>query len=404
MLNIISSLSEHFSKKKSTNLLKGHLFVASHSVFLVPLFEYEEQIFMENNSIVKKSSNLNSKLFDNLIGFKNRNLFDFLDSVYAWDYASYVGECLKRPSSIENIDENDEQLVALYNAISPKIKDKDEITLLDYGCGKIARVGQYLTQRSVSRIKYYAYDEYEEIDASSINKDDMPCLNKIIKCPTEFANENSKFDIILLFNVLHEMDILEWEDKLNLLLDKLKDDGFILFSERKILSKGENPYGKSGYLVLSAEELKELFIPSSVENVYNGEKVIHAIIKKNNNKINKQCVSNALKKLIENTKDMIDSVLSNTNNTEEISARKYAFYCQHYFNAEHALKLLSNDNVAAIPPDIMEWTDAKIDKLIDCPKLKKRCFEERAKENDAIGKRCREILEEYSGDKNNNEL
>jgi hypothetical protein len=162
---------------------------------------------------------------------------------------------------------------------------------------------------------------------------------------------------------LHEIDIISWENVLNILLDALKDDGFLVFCEREILSKGERPYGKSGYLILSNNELKKLFSSTAdveMEQIETGNLLLAAVIKKKKTqdaqKITSENIEDALKELSENTIKKIFSVYDENEN--KFSPRKYAFYHHQYYNAQHALKLLKAKN--DLPPDFEKWNYARI--------------------------------------------
>lgn len=153
----------------------------------------------------------------------------------------------------------------------------------------------------------------------------------------------------MLYNVLHEIGIDEWVKELNFMFDLLSEDGVLLFSEREILSIGEKPYGKSGYLVLGKEELIKLFPNSKIEEIALPDKVRNVTwcysIKKPEIKSgypNKKTVMAALKSLKNNTKSKIRNRERNGLG-EKRKSRKYAFYCQQYVNVEEALEMLDED-------------------------------------------------------------
>ncbi|MDR2716532.1 MAG: AAA family ATPase [Treponema sp.] len=411
MLDIISErLFKYFSSNMDKPEIKSNwrLFISSHSVFLIPYFEYEEHIYLKNGIVSKKGSGLYEKLYGDLIGMGNDDnkkmkddLFDFLGSVHEWTYLSYISECFLPPGQVKDINTKDKQFVFLNKIINDKIIDKEPINVLDYGCGEIARIGRILTAHYkdknqegelIRKIHYYAYDKYikNEYKEKLTNSDKIPCLREIIN--DEDKLKEKTFDIILLFNVLHEIDIICWEKELNKLLDALQDDGFIVFCEKRILSKGEKPYGKSGYLVLSDNELKKLFGSTADVEIEQSEAdniLVAAVIKKNKKmgvqKITSENIEEALIELTENTSKKIFSSLDG-NNEDKLSPRNYAFYHQQYYNAQHALKLLKAKN--ELPPDFEKWNYARIMSEKDENK-KYRFLNKRANNyNDDIAKDC----------------
>jgi len=169
---LADNLLNYFSDKKKENInINGHLFIASHSVFLIPYFNFEEHIYLKESLILRKNSNLYKYLYKDLIGLEKgeedggQNLFDFLSSAYNWDYYSFISECFKEPDTKDKIDAEDGQTIILLDKIiNNKINEKGTISILDYGCGPVARVGQNIkankkTETLQKRIKYYAFDK-----------------------------------------------------------------------------------------------------------------------------------------------------------------------------------------------------------------------------------------------------
>ena len=334
---------------------------------------------------MKKNSSLYRNLYGDLIGLETNkdqtgnNLFDFLGSVYSWEYASYIAECFAKPLPVDTVSSRDKQFVTLNEVIQEKIKTISTITVLDYGCGADVRIGQCLVEEYMKvkkekllkkEVKYIAYDLPEcVINKDIINTDTIPCLVDIIQDLEILKTIEETFDIIFLFNVLHEMDILEWEERINLLLTLLKNGGYLVFCERKVLSKGEELPGSSGYLVLSVKELEKLFISSNVKesNSPDSDSLYTTIITKDQNlkNITNECILEALEELKKNTKEKIDL---NIDNIKKLPPRSYAFYCQQYFNADHAIALIkTKPETDKFPSDLESWSDAELMEIESLP-------------------------------------
>jgi len=234
--------------------------------------------------------------------------------------------------------------------------------------------------------------KYNELN-QYLAKVDLPFLGGIINNINELNNKNNDFDIILLFNVLHEIDITEWENEINLLLGLLKDGGLLVLSEKKVLSEGEKPYGKSGYIILSDNELKKLFNFEYIQKASKDKDPFVTFVIKKNQDINNITIDNileALKELEKNTEAMLFSVLDGK---IILPSRKYAFYCQQHINAKHALKILAGkNNKFELPYDFVNWNLPLIMEIEDKEKeywlLNKRA----ALYDDETAKECRKEL------------
>lgn len=417
MLLIVERLIKYFSKGISKDNPHSHLFIASHSVFLIPVFDFNEQIYMKSGKILRKDSKMYSRLYGDLIGLENKengkvkNLFDFLGSVYQWEYNSYISECFREPVQVEKVNSEDIQTIPLlHKVIYEKIKEKGVIYILDYGCGKVARIGRNIAmhyklegriEESKKMLKYFAYDKYNINDLIETfkNSDEIPFLGEIIE--DEDALKKMTFDVILLFNVLHEMSVDEWEKEINLLLNLLKDDGLIVFSERKTLSIGEKPYGKSGFLVFSDDEIKTMFDSCYVEKISDmDDPVISTIIRKGpqSSKITYNTIVKSLENLVVRMDSDINAVLENK---KDLSPRNYAFYCQQYFNAKQSIKQLIKIRKFEIPDDFINWNLSEIKEFIDDEEkwyfyLRERAF----LNNDQNALECRKELKKYEDKKN----
>ena len=240
MLRMIKKLASFFND----NNKPWYLFIATQSIFLVPLFRFEEQVYMHKNIISKKNSMINKKLYEDLLGTgdvksdDDRNLFDFIASVDFWVYTGFLSECFKPPTQSSEVLTDDPQFMALQEEINKMITEQGSVTILDYGCGEEARIGQCLGQSLnnldsdiTQKIKYYLYDSYN-IDKNIVNVKTITCLKDMITSFKKLEEMPETFDIITLFNVLHEIDVREWKKNLNIIIKALKQNGILIFSER----------------------------------------------------------------------------------------------------------------------------------------------------------------------------
>jgi len=142
----------------------------------------------------------------------------------------------------------DSQIQLVLNEIECKIKMMNcKIDVLDYGAGNL-RLLNAIEQSSFikSKVEYMATDIVRPVvDNNLFNYTDVSNLHNI---------HIKSFDIIVLMNVLHELEILEIADSIENIRRLLKDDGVFLLVDMSILPKAEN---KS--LPFYSYELKKLF-------------------------------------------------------------------------------------------------------------------------------------------------
>ena len=222
------------------------LWVASHSLFLVPLFQFQEVIFFENSAVMPHNSHMYHQLYDDLIGIQYVDIYEFLKSLDNWQYYRFIVECFCLPSAVS------------------KASSKDE---------------QFQTFKTIAK--------------------------------------------------------------------SLNPNGVLLLLEVQTLSYGEQPYGNTGYLILSNQEVQELFPSCDIECSIKlaGEKSECWIIPRTAiEQISLQNIENCITCLSNSSKSILEKLFyskvesakqGNTvqDKTVQLAARKYAFFSQQYINA-----------------------------------------------------------------------
>lgn len=342
------------------SLLEGTnscIFVATHSIFLLPSFDFTEIIYMENGAVARTNGKLYQTIIDKLLYDKAEKgtLIDFFAAYDNWAYAQFMAECFLPPITVGTAQIKDPQYLKFERVISAlceKIKDR-KIEVLDYGAGE-GRIGQCLridprADEVRQRIKYHVYNID---DPGIVFPAGYEMYGHNFTKMQELLNYPTKMDIVLLYNVLHEIDVKEWKKALNQIYQLLNKDGVLVFSERKTLSIGEDPYGESGYLLLGAQEIRILFEGMDIQQIDLDEKIRDvtigfAIRNPKNIEITDDAVCGALKALRQRARWTIDA---NIKKKDHLKARDYAFYCQQFFNADHALNLLSETTAGKAYP------------------------------------------------------
>lgn len=318
--------------------------IATHSIFLIPLFDFYEIIHIEKGVVQTYNSKLYNDIFENIIG-ENDLLSDFLISRDMWKYYQFVAECFYLPTIVEKVNVKDEQFVKFMNYIKSLGKLKKSITILDFGAGG-GRLGKTINCMEESenyirrKIKYFYYDKYQEKPA------DLDC--EAFKSIEEIRVRNKKFNCVILMNVLHEIDIREWEKTFSDIYTILEDGGYLLIFEVVTLLHGEQPYGDSGYILLGEEQVRELFMESNINmiSLKNSDKTHMFIIPKT---VVMYVTENSILRALKSLKESLFNELreyyllrKNIAHREETVPQKliknYGFLSQHYLNSVFAIE------------------------------------------------------------------
>jgi len=312
----------------------GQLIFATHSLNILSTLNYEEIFMVKNGKVKHPTKDTPGESLEQLmsIGERVEKLTDFLDSVSTWTYVNFVTQCFEHPEVIQSAGRKDPQIEAFKKAIADNSQG-DNCLLLDFGAGK-GRVYEQLKddEEFLSKITYQALEPDVEHHAllSSLGAD------KIYDHYSKL--EEKTFDFVLLCNVLHEIEIGEWEQCLKNVVASLKHTGFLVVIETKTLSKGEK-IGKTGFVLLDSLELKKLFglssEPALINIGPNREKIICALIRKSRIKeISKKTVFETLKLLEINTLKKIKALRDTDQITPNYElGRKLAFLSQQHINA-----------------------------------------------------------------------
>lgn len=341
----------------------GELWVASHSLFLVPLFTFREIIFLDHDHVIKHDSMLYKELYESLVGLENIDIFEFLKSIDNWQYYKFIAECFSHPTTVGEANPNDPQFVKLMESIS-LLQSEKTLKLLDFGAGEF-RIWECLnligkTELDSNKISYTAYEPYP--------KTTVDLSFKLYTNFKDIKKAGEKFDVVILMNVLHEIEAKKWEKTFKDIFAILEDNGIVVFLEVHSLNNGEQPYGNNGYLLLQDEQVRILF---NNHRILNGPSSLSPktncwiIPKEDVKNVTNDTISKSIgalfdwcdKKLREVYKERIETAHSEKNSSAiKQTARQYAFLSQQYLNAKFALddlnfhpaKVASNQEVSCV--------------------------------------------------------
>ncbi len=296
------------------------IWIATHSLFLIPEFEFKDIIYIDDSKIVPRNSSTYRNILSDLLGEDTDRTSQFISSLSQWQYCEYIAECFIDPDVIDIINPKDEQVLLFLDFI----KKHETIKVLDFGGGS-ARLGLSLkqsTNTNTSKITYEIYDKKPQYKGDEF------------KVYTSLQSINQKYDCIVMMNVLHEIDPKDWVSVFIEIDSLLKETGNLLFVETSILNKGEMP-NKTGYLVLDSEELQILLSSSKKLNpiiIKESQKSICIPIpKKLLRNVNEFSVKSAIESLESTT---LKSIKNEREKADFKTSRYYAFLSQMYINAK----------------------------------------------------------------------
>lgn len=310
-------------------LLKKHynlasIWIATHSLFLVPDFEFENIVYVENNKIQPRGSLMYQSILDGLLGDR-KSVELFFSSLSQWQFCEFVVECFTNPTVFDVIDPQDEQVKLFIKNLA----DNKPMRILDWGGGS-ARLGESLLAAGFKHGEDFSYTIYDS---------DPKYLGKEFTVFKAIDDIHGTYHCIVMMNFLHEVEPKQWVDIFTRVAEFLDDDGFILFVEVKALRDGEMP-NRTGFLLLGPEEMHQLFPGNRTFNVCIKRKSIGVLIPKNAlSTISSDSVNCTLKHLEKRILCEIKELRTSQDFPKEfgeiktmVTPRHYAFLLQQYIN------------------------------------------------------------------------
>ncbi len=355
---IIDEPEQHLHPQKQIFLMNlllesesiSEVWVATHSLFLVPLFDFESIVLVENSRVLRRNSSIYKNAFNCLVGLENIDVFEFLKSIESWQFYKFILECFYSPDVIEHTNSNNEQFVRTITKLRDIQKDRP-LEVLDFGAGK-CRIwdsfkSEYENSNGNLQLNYFAYEPKPD------RKYQYDSKIMLVTEESKLTKYYGKFDVVILMNVLHEIPLEDWENTFKLIRNLLNVNGVLIFLEVKNLSRGEQPYGNNGFLVLGDKQVEILFDEVGIGSFDDEEKSnLWTIDKDSLTRIsNKRIVSciESLKLSAEKTlkiefDNRINAAHSKSKFSPDITARKYAYLSQLYLNCKFALEMFTSDS------------------------------------------------------------
>ena len=339
---------------ESCNVI-SQLWIASHSIFILPQFPFESLVYMYHSEVLKLSSTTYQRVYDDLVGLENVDMYELLSSIENWENYQFVVENFLLPKTKGYANKRDEQTLKVLKVFR-KIQTERPLNVLDYGAGQ-CRVWECLkliVPDADQRNRLLCYKAFD------IHPDKNRPKDVIYYTAKEAVENLGEYDVVILMNVLHEIEPEEWCDVFHTIRRFLNEHGILIFLEVLSLTNGEQPYGQAGFLLLRDKQVKNLFPHSYCEKLPDGRTAEKSncwvIPAQDLNRVQAMQISEAIHSLEEECEELLKEVDKERvgiahSKLEQINmedrkqkARQYAFLAQQSINAHIAYqRLLSGD-------------------------------------------------------------
>lgn len=302
------------------------IWIATHSLFLVPKFKFDNIVYIENSQIARRNSKLYDKLMFGMLGGGNEDVSRFFASRAQWQYYEYLSGCFRIPEVVDTVNPADPQVQKFLRSYNNREIKK----VLDFGGGS-GRLGRSLEAAHFLKWQDTAYH--------IIDKDPTLAEAAGFTVFTDLKDADKDYDFIVMMNVLHELEPGEWVSLFHEFREHMSEDAELIIIEMEALRDGECP-NETGYILLGEDELAALFsVPNFMDMSENTSEDTQkpktegfSLSRNELSQVSNQTVSAAVKGLELRTYQKIKDIRSNKEGP--VNAREYAFLLQQYINAK----------------------------------------------------------------------
>jgi len=282
---------------------------------------------------------------------------DFLGLPAALAANNFAHQCLLAPSVLAT-DPGDPQTRQTQRLISSCLGEK-RLRILDFGAGR-GRLVSSIRESGESAPKLVQQVDYLAFDTSGTYRTECEAaIARLYGDSTNryFPNERdvrakldaNSVDIIVMCNVLHEIDPLEWPSlfgEAGMLRHLLNPGGFLLLVEDTEMRIGEKAHAR-GFLVMDTAELKTLFSIQEKDTQFSvddargdGRLKAHLIPAACVARITQNSLRTAVAQSRHFAIEAIKQLRASHGMLSYRDGRKHAYYVQQLANSHLALELL----------------------------------------------------------------
>jgi ABC-type cobalamin/Fe3+-siderophores transport system ATPase subunit len=325
----------------------GQLWIATHSLPLIATLDYDEIFLVKDDTIIPPNRfNPGKSIIELMESEENHfRIKEFLTSSTEWAYANFIVQCFNNPEAFKIANANDPQIKLFLDLIT----NSNKLSILDYGAGK-GRLARVFEENKSLNKRIDIYSALEPFEENIQELSSIKFIDHIYKDQLQLPNNS--FDFVILFNVLHEINPEKWKDIFKYIYLTLKESGFLIIVEDKLLPKGEK-IDKYGYLILNEYQILDLFeIDHSDIDIINplqnkpDNRITFSLIPKSKISVSNESIIKSILNLKKEIFGKIEEIRTNDNfynGTKDISlGRLYAHYTQLYLNTTIAELYLPN--------------------------------------------------------------
>jgi energy-coupling factor transporter ATP-binding protein EcfA2/SAM-dependent methyltransferase len=339
----------------------GQMWIATHCPAIIAHFGVQRLYYVKDGTIEHAGAGRIEQVMDSILGGKDgreKLATALLDAEHV-AFSTFAAQCVLPPMVAEHRD-GDPQEQQFTSALSSFLTSSEKMQrVLDFAAGKgrFAAALAELQKRNegdwCARIEYHIYNDPKFTQPDEREQ----CLNLLAmlgdsKSSTQRywdslakleATHESGFDLIVLSNVLHEIEIEDWKRTFHWLGKLLASDGRLLIIEDLLPPVGELP-NMWGYLILDHCGFETLFSAHGSINSIESKKdrlLAIEVQRQHVERVDNDSIRKALQYLKNKAKEEIVQLRSiPTDKRTHQTGRKHAHYAMLHTNASLALERL----------------------------------------------------------------
>lgn len=303
------------------------IWIATHSLFLIPEFQFENVVYICDSQIQSRTSKIYQNIFFSLLGDEDGKTKLFFSSLFQWQYCEFIAECFTNPTVIDFINPNDEQVqlfIEYLNTHRP-------FHVLDCGGGS-GRLGLSLEEAQIGESANIIYDIYDKKPTYAGNKFDVY---------KDLEDIKDTYNCIVMMNFLHEVEPKDWCQLFQQIYALMQDNAYLFFVEVVTLTQGEMP-SDVGYLILGKEELEILFSNNKelldIKCKEKQKSTCVLVPKGSLLNVTEETIQEAIrhleKRMLSEIKTLRKVDETKREKVDAVTARRYAFLSQQFINAK----------------------------------------------------------------------
>lgn len=273
----------------------GQMWIATHCPAVLAHYGVQSLYHVKNGAIYYAGAGHVEEVMDSILGGEGgrQKLSTALLDAEHVAFTSFAAQCIL-PAGIANHQSGDKQEQQFNSAVAQLVaKPGSMVRILDFSAGKGRLAAALFERRScgsadgLERVQYHAYNDpkFTPSDVSEqcrhqlslFNDNKKPYQNYWESLAELKSQHSSDFDLVILSNVLHEVDVRDWRRLFLDIAELLSKKGQLLIIEDLLPPVGELP-NMWGYIILDRCGFEKLFgSPEAVRVIDNQNNRLLAI-------------------------------------------------------------------------------------------------------------------------------